>query len=161
MTSLVQLGAGRDPVIHHQQVQALMAVLLMYGGDQHSLRGDAHHLAGRQVDNGDGRLAHQLLGLIILMDPAEDHAVLSGTVVQHELQKLLALGHGGTLLDLHRPEIGLGEGLKIHLFLKQRLDLHLGEIDGRLLLLLLGGGGLGLGGDVRGLHGGDKIPHME
>lgn len=45
----IQLGAGRDPVIHHQQVQALMAVLLMYGGNQHSLRGDAHHLAGGRL----------------------------------------------------------------------------------------------------------------
>ena len=44
----VQLCAGGDVRIHHQQVQALAAVLLVDSGDQHTLGINAHHLAGGQ-----------------------------------------------------------------------------------------------------------------
>ena len=58
------------------------------------------------------------------MDTAENHAVGAAAVVQNELQKLLALFHGHALFDLHGAEIRLGEGLKVHKLLEQRLDLH-------------------------------------
>ena len=146
--------------VHHQEMQPLGALLVVHGADQHPAGIDAHHGTGRQVGDGDAGLAHQLLRLVVLVDAAEDHPVLSAAVVQGELQELFALLHGLAGLHLHRPEVGLAEGLKIHKFLKKRLDLHLGEVD---LLLRLGGlGGLGGGLDLAlGLHGRDKIPHME
>ena len=61
---------------------------------------DAHHLARGQVDDGNGGLADKSLGLIVVVNAGEDHAVGTGAVVEHELQKLLALGHGGAFLDL-------------------------------------------------------------
>lgn len=39
---LVQLGTGRDMGIDHQQVQTLVAVLLMHCGDKHTLGVDTH-----------------------------------------------------------------------------------------------------------------------
>lgn len=53
----IQLGTGGDVGIHQQQVQLLLALLLMDGGEQHTAGVDAHHGAGRQVHDGDGRLA--------------------------------------------------------------------------------------------------------
>ena len=41
-----ELGAGGDTVADHQQVQTLVTVLLVYGGDQHAFGINAHHLAG-------------------------------------------------------------------------------------------------------------------
>ena len=67
------------------------------------------------------------------MDAAQDHTVLAGAVIQNELQQLLALGHGGALLDLHGPEVGLGKGLEVHELLEQGLNLHLGEVHRALL----------------------------
>lgn len=112
----------------------------MDGGDQHALRGDAHHHPGGQVHDGDGGLAHQLLGLIVFMDAAEDGSGAVRAVVQGELQQLLALADCLAGRDLHRPVVGLGEGLKVHRLLKEGLDLHVGEVD---LRLLAGDGGRG------------------
>ena len=148
----VELGPRRDVLVHHEKVQPLGALLVMHGGDQHAAGIDAHHGSRRQVGDGDAGLAHQLLRLVVLVDAAEDHPVLSAAVVQGELQKLLALLHGLAGLHLHRPEIGLAEGLKIHEVTEQRLDLHLGEVD----LLLRLGGSLGRGLPLAlGLHGGE------
>ena len=115
----------------------------MDGGDEHAAGVNAHHLPGRQVRNGDQCLAHQLLGLIGVVDAAEDHPVGAGAVVQDEFQQLFALGHGRAFLHLHCPEVGPAEGLEIHEVGEQRLDLHLGKIDSRRGRLHLGGAGLG------------------
>ena len=77
MRILVQLRAGGDPVIHHQEIQAFVTVLLMNGGDQHTLGINAHHLSGRQVHDGDGRLADQLFRLIIFMEDVYKRQVLT------------------------------------------------------------------------------------
>ena len=142
--------------VHHQQVQALLALFAVDGGDEHTAGVDAHHGAGGQVGDGDAGLAHELLRLVIGVDAAEDGPGGAGAVVQGELQQLLGLLHGLAGQDLHGPEVGLGEGLKVHKVGKQGLDLHLGEVD---FLLRLGGGGSGglvlLLGDVQGLHGGE------
>ena len=102
------------------------------------------------------------------MDAGENHAIRTRAVIERELQELLRLLHGLARLDLHGTEIGLAERVKVHEIRKQRLDLHVGEVD-----LLLGSwrcghglGGLGLGRfrllvRVQRLHGRDKIPHME
>ena len=66
-----QLGAGGDSVVQQQQVQLLLPPLLMNGGDQHPAAGDAHHLPGRQVQNGHGGLADELLRLIVVPDAGE------------------------------------------------------------------------------------------
>ena len=158
---LVQLGTSRDVVIHHQQMQLLHALLVVDRRDEHAAGVDAHHGTGRQVGDGDASLTHQLLGLIILMDSAQNHPVSAGSVVQSELQQLLGLLHGLTGQHLHGAEIGLGEGLKVHEIGEQRLDLHLREVD--LLLHLLSGsrsghrGALGLLGHVQRLHGREKF----
>ena len=142
-------------------MQLFLAVFVMDGRDEHTAGVDAHHGAGREIGDGDADLAHQFLRLIILMNAAQDDAILAGTVVERELEQLLRLLHGFAGLDLHSTEIALGEGVKIHEIGKQRLDLHIGKID---LLLHCGRCGLGRFGllvGIQRLHGGDKIPHME
>lgn len=115
---------------------------------------------GGQVHDGDAGLAHQLLRLVILVDTAEDHPVLALAVVQGEFQQLLGLLHRFAGQNLYCPEVGLGKGVKIHHFLEDQLDLHVGEVD---LLLHRGCRRSGLGsllglfclGGIGGLHGGD------
>ena len=118
------------------------------GADDHAAGVDAHHRAGRQVGDGDERLADQRFRLVVLVDAAEDDAVRARAVVEDELEQLFGLGHRRAFLHLHGAEVGLGERLKIHIVLEQRLDLHLGQVD-RLHLGLDGGRfrlrGLGLG----------------
>ena len=148
--------------VDHEQVQSLLALLAVDGGDEHTARVDAHHLARGQVDDGDGGLSDQLLGLIVLVDAGEDDAVGAGAVVEDELQELLALLHRLAGLDLHGAEVGLAERVEVDIVGKERLDLHLGEVD----LLLRGGSGgdrglFGLLVGIERLHGRDKIPHME
>ena len=115
--------------IDHQQMELFLAVFVMDGRDEHTAGVDTHHRARQEIRDGDAGLAHQLLRLIILMNAAQDDAILAGTVVERELQQLLRLLHGFAGLDLHSAEIALGEGVKVHKIGKQRLDLHVGKID--------------------------------
>ena len=144
--------------IDHQQVELLLAVFLVHGGDEHTAGLDAHHGPGREIGDCNAGLSNQLLRLIIFVDAGEDHPIRAGAVVQNELQELLGLLHGFAFLDLHGTEIGLGEGVEIHQVGEQRFDLHVGEVD---LLLHDRGGGSGLGGlcgllvGIQRLHGGD------
>ncbi len=130
-----QLCAGGDAVVDEHQVQLLLALLLVDGGDQHTAAGDTHHLPGRQVQDGDGRLADELLRLVVLVDAGEDDAVRAAAVVQRELQQLVGLLHRLAVLDLHGAEIGLQERVEVHLIGHKGLHLHSGE--GGLLLRLL------------------------
>ena len=127
--------------------------LMVHGADEHAAGVDAHHLAGRQVGDGDAGLAHQLLRLIVGVDAAEDDPVFAGAVVQHELEQLLALGDGGAFLDLDGPEVGLGEGVEVHEVLEQGLHFHLGEVDGLGLDRSRCGRGGSLGGSALGSSG--------
>ena len=142
MLKSIELRAGRNLFINHQQVELLLALLLVDGGKEHTAGIDTHHRARRQVGDGNQRLADQFFRLIERMNAGENHAVGTGAVVQRELEQLLALFHRFAGFDLHRAEIALGEGFKIHVIREQRLDFHLAEIDDRLfggffLLLLL------------------------
>ena len=83
-TGLAQLGAGGNAIAHHEEVEALLAVLLVEGGDEHAAGVDTHHLARGQVGDCDERLAHQLLGLVIPVNAGEDHAVSTRAVIEHE-----------------------------------------------------------------------------
>ena len=156
---LIELRAGRDVRIDHQQVKLFFAVFLVHGGDEHAAGVDAHHRARRQVGDGDARLADQLFRLIVHMNTGEDRAVNAGAVVKRELEQLLALLHGAAVLDLYGTEIRLGECFKIHIVGKERLDDDVGEVNdllsrcglGRRRLAALrlragiaGGSGLGL-----------------
>ena len=138
-----ELCAGGNGVVQQQQVQLLLALFLMDGRDQHAAGGDAHHLPGGQVQNGHGSFADELLRLIVVMDAGENGAVRAAAVVQGELQQLVALFHGLAVLDLHGPEVGLAEGIKIHVFLAVGLQLQGGQ--GCLALGLLDGVELGQG----------------
>ena len=138
--------------IHHQQIQLFVFALVMDGGKQHAAAFDAHHGSGGQIHDGDAGLADEGLGLIEGVDAAENRAGGAGAVVQGELQQLLGLLHGLAVQNLHSPEIGLGEGLKIHLIGEQRLNDHVGEVDD-LLRGGCGGRGLGSGFALRGLGG--------
>ena len=106
----------------------------MDGGEQHAARVDAHHLARGQVRDGDERLAHKLLRFVVGVDAGKDGAVFARAVVEREPKQLLALGNGRALLHLHRAEVGLAERVEVDLLLEQRLDDHLGEVDGSRFL---------------------------
>lgn len=128
--NLIQLCAGGDVGVYHEAVELLHALFMVDGGDNHAAGINAHHLPGRQIGDGNEGLAHQLLRLVGIVDTAEDDPVTAGAVVQGKLQKLLGLLHRLAGLDLHRPEVGLGEGFKVHKLGEQRLNFHLGEVDG-------------------------------
>ena len=113
----------------------------MGGGEQHTAALETHHLARRQVDDGDQRLANELLRLVPLVDAGEDLAVGAGAVVKCEAQQLIALLHGFAGFDLDDAEVGSAEGVEIDLLLRQRLGLQRGERG--LLLRLLNGLQLG------------------
>ena len=164
-----ELCAGGNGVVQQQQVQLFLALFLMDGRDQHAAGGDAHHLPGGQVQNGHGGFADELLRLIIVMDARYDGAVRAGAVIQSELQQLVALLHGLAVLDLHGPEIGPAEGVKVHVLLGIGLQLQgrqsglaLGLLDGVELsqgLLGVDAGEQGLAlvnGDVRA----QAAPHV-
>ena len=99
-------------------------LLLVHGGDQHAAGGNSHHLPRRQVQDGDGRLADQLLRLVVLVDAGEDDAVRAAAVVQGELQQLVGLLHRLAVLDLHGAEIGLQKRIEVYLVLHIGLQLH-------------------------------------
>ena len=86
------------------------------------------------------------------MDAGDDGAVGAGAVVQGELQELIALFHRLAGLDLHGPEIGAAEGVKVYLPLLEGLHLQVGE--GGLLLSLLEGGELRQG--LLGVQAGEE-----
>ena len=81
----IELCAGGDVRIHHQQMELFFAVFVMHGGDQHTAGVDTHHRAGRQVRNGDAGLSNQLFRLIILVNSAQNDPIYAGSVVQNEL----------------------------------------------------------------------------
>ena len=110
-------------------MELFLAVFVVNGRDQHAAGVDAHHRTRRQIGDSDAGLADQLLRLVILMNAAQNNAVLAGSVIQNELQELLGLLHRLAFLDLHSAEIALGEGVKINEILEQRLDLHVREVD--------------------------------
>ena len=59
-------------------MEFFLALLGVDGGNQHSVRLDPHHGAGREVDDGEQGLADQLFGLVERVDPREDDAVGPG-----------------------------------------------------------------------------------
>ena len=123
---------------------------LVDSGKQHAAGFETHHRSGRQVGYSNERFADELFRLVVGVDTREDCALGAGAVVQRELQQFLGFGHRLAGQDLHRPEIGLGESLKVHVVLEQRFDLYVGEVD-----LLFGGSRLrrflrGLAGFLRG-----------
>ena len=118
-----------------------MAINLVDCRNQHSLGINAHHLSRRQVHDCNHGLANQLLRLVILVNTAQNDAIFAFSVIQCELQELLALLHGFARQNLHRTEIRLCKRFKVHHFRENRLDLHVGEVD---LRLLAGDGGRGL-----------------
>ena len=138
---LIELGAGGNIAVDHQQVEALLPVHVVNGGNEHTAGIDAHHLARGQVDDGNGGLADKILGLIVVVNAGEDHAVGTGAVVEHELQKLLALGHGGAFLDLDRAVVGLGKGVELDLLFEDRLALYLVDLVGGVRALGLDNAG--------------------
>ena len=133
-----ELGAGGDGVVHHQQVELFLAVLGVDGGDQHAVGLQAHHLPGRQVHDGHQRLADEVLRLVELVDAGEDLPVGAGAVVQDKLEELFALLHSLAGLHLHHSEVGLAEGIEVHLLGELGLHLHGGQrgLPGRGLQLL-------------------------
>lgn len=122
---LIQLCAGRDVVVYHQQVQLFFALYLMDSAEQHTAGLDAHHGSRRQVGDGDQCLAYEFFRLIEGMNTGKDGAVCAGSVIQSKLQQLLGLLDGLACLDLNCTEIRLAEGVEVYCFLKQRLYLYL------------------------------------
>ena len=142
--------------IEHQQVELFRSLLVMNGGNEHAAGVDAHHRARRQVRYSYAGLADELLGLVILMDAGENHAVCARAVIESELEKLFGLLDCLAVKHLDGAEIGLGEGIKIDEIGKQRLDLDLREVDLLLSLNSRRGGRLfGLFIHIQRLHCGD------
>ncbi len=79
-----ELGAGGDGVVDHDEVQRLLALFLVHGGDEHAVGLKAHHLARRQVDYGHEGLADEVLRLVPLVDAGEYLAVDARAVVEDE-----------------------------------------------------------------------------
>ena len=69
-TLSVQLRTCRNARIHHQKMQLFLFTFVMNGADQHATGIDAHHLARRQIHDGDAGLADELFGLIIGVNSA-------------------------------------------------------------------------------------------
>ena len=102
---------------------------LVHCRKEHAAGVDSHHGSRRQIRDGNQGLADQLFRLIVSMNTGEDHAVCACSVIQDKLQELLGLRNGRAFFHLYRPEIGLAEGVKVHLLLKERLNLHIGEVN--------------------------------
>lgn len=77
--------------VEHQKVQLFSAFLVMDGGDEHTLRGNAHHGSRRQIRDGDAGLADELFRLVVLVDTGKDDSVGAGAVIQHEFQEFFGL----------------------------------------------------------------------
>ena len=110
-------------------MQLFFTVFVMHGGDEHTAGIDTHHRSRRQIGDCNAGLTDQFFRLIILVNSAQNDPISAGSVVQNELQELLGLLHGFAFLDLYGAEIALGEGVKIDLILKQRLNLNIGKIN--------------------------------
>ena len=67
-----ELGAGGNGVVEHDEVELFFTLFLMHGGEQHAARLLAHHLSGREVDDGGERLADKGFRLVELRDAGED-----------------------------------------------------------------------------------------
>ena len=80
-------------IVQHQQVELLLALLLVKGGDQHAAGIDAHHCAGRKVRYGNKCLADKLIRLVIGVYPAQNCAFRAGSVIQRKLQQFFGFGY--------------------------------------------------------------------
>ena len=127
-----ELGASGNGVVEHDEVELFFTLFLMHGGEQHAARLLAHHLSGREVDDGGERLADKGFRLVELRDAGEDLPVGAGAVVEREAQELVGLLDALAGLDLDDAEVGLAEGVEVDLFLELRLDLNGGQ-QGALL----------------------------
>ena len=105
------------------------ALLVVNRRDQHAAGVDAHHGSRRKICDGDARFSDQFLRLVVIVNAGKDDSIRAGTVVQREFQEFFGLLDRFAGFDLHSPVIGLGEGVKIHEILEQRLDLHVGKIN--------------------------------
>ena len=48
---LIELCTGRNMVVYHQEMELFLALLVMYGTDQHTAGVNAHHRSWRQIDD--------------------------------------------------------------------------------------------------------------
>ena len=87
-------------------MQPLLAVFVVDSGDEHTLRGNPHHRARRQIRDGDAGLADELFRLVVLVDTGKDDSVGVGAVVQREFQEFFGLLDRFAGLDLHSTEVG-------------------------------------------------------
>lgn len=108
----------------------------MDSGKKHTAGFNSHHCSGGKVYDCNESLTYKLLGLIELVDAAEDCTVSTCAVIKGKLEKLLRLLYSLASLYLYCSEIGLRECLEIYALLKERLDNYLREVDNLLLLLL-------------------------
>ena len=89
----------------------------VHGREYHALTFNAHHLARRKVGDEQYILADELFRLIVGGDAAEDGARSARTVVDGELQQLLALLHFLAVDDVSHADVHLLEGVEVHVLL--------------------------------------------
>ena len=115
--------------VEHQKVQLFFAVFVVDSGNKHTLRRNSHHGSWRQICDGDARFSDQFFRLVVIVNAGKDDSIRAGTVIQNEFQEFLGLFDCLAGFDLHGAEIGFRERLEVHKVLKERLDLHMGEVD--------------------------------
>ena len=130
---LIELRAGGDAVVHHQEVQAFLTFLVVDGADDHAAGVDAHHGSGRQIHDGNAGFSDQFFRLVVFVDAGKNHSVSASSVIQHEFQEFFGLFDCLTRLDLDGAEVGFCERLEVDEVLEQRLDLDVRKIN-RLVL---------------------------
>ena len=59
----VHLCPGRNVVVQHQKMQLFLTTFMVNSGDQHPAGFNTHHGTGRQIGDGEQRLAYQLFRL--------------------------------------------------------------------------------------------------
>ena len=76
--NLTHFCPGGDFIVQNEQVEGLLPLLGVNGGDEHAVGLLAHHLPGGQVDDGHQGLADQVLGLVPLGDARQNLPVCAG-----------------------------------------------------------------------------------
>ena len=72
----VQLYAGRDVVVYHDQVELFFAFFCVGSGEEHTVTLNTHHDSRREVGDRNQGLADELFRLVISVNTGENGAII-------------------------------------------------------------------------------------